>query len=312
MKYIVCVTNFHILIAGTICQDWCPSTYRIVDLRRLSHVDDWKVWFKSQCRGLARLVQCLFDNESHAIVSHPYNLWFSLFIWAGRKASFYDDGVAYYNNSKIPTRMTANIYCILARKISPLLCERAQGFGYADILKSAKIEQYYCLYPDVFLEGKDFFDDKITSINLIPSKNAGFDNHEFIYPNDGVAVFLDSVPEILAHYDSVAIFKYFELKYANSNVQFYYKSHPSKTTSLSILFSKVDWALDIDGSFESFVAERDVLDLYSFYSSASMIARVYSAKTNIYCFSTAGTEMLFAGVAPLMKAIGAEVLCVES
>lgn len=312
MKYIVCVTNFHILVAKAICQEWCPNTYRIVDLRRKGHIGEWRTWFKAHCNGVVKLAQCVFDRKSHAIVAHPYNFWFSIFIRAGRKSSIYDDGVAYYNNSRVPSSFRANVYSFLSGKVIPLLSKGSQEFGYVDILKSAKIERYYCLYPELFLEENFLFSYKIKRIKLVGSEGAKGVSLESMPLSSGVAVFLDSVPGVVARYDSIAIFKYLESKYSTSSVKFYYKPHPSRPTSLSVLFSNADWASNIVGGFEEFAARRDVLDLYSFYSSASIIARVYSKRTNIYCFSNANTAALFVGVVPLMRALGAEVLCVDS
>lgn len=309
MNYIVCVTNFHMVIAKAISLGWCPSSYSIIDLRRRGNISSWRVLVAGRCCAIAKLVRCIFDSDSHALVSHPYNLWFSIFIRVSRKTSFYDDGIAYYNNSRVPRGLTPTVYALLSRKVNPKLNSFEEKFGYADILKTAKIEKYYCLYPELFSNCSDFFVSKIQSINSSLSEVVKSESKSTV---DGVAILLDSMPEVAAHYDALALFKYFELRYSASNVKFYYKPHPAKSTLLSDLFSKASWVQDVDVGFEDFVAENKVLDLYSFYSSASIVARVYSSETKIHCLSSENAQGLFVGLAPLMKVLGAEELRVES
>ncbi|SCW62843.1 MULTISPECIES: polysialyltransferase family glycosyltransferase [unclassified Pseudomonas] len=304
MKYIVCVTNFHLLLAEAFSKNWPPELYSIIDLRRRGDTKDWRVWLKGRCSGLIMLARCLIDRKSHVVVSHPYNLWFSLFIYIGRKVSLYDDGIAYYNNSMAPSGLIATFYSTLSKKISVLL--RA-GVGYRDVLISADIEQYYCLYPKLFAECEDDFKVKITNIALPENEFDSIDGS-----HESVVVFLDSTPAILSYYDAIKIFEYFKLKCLGSQLKFYYKPHPSRETSLSAMLGEADWACCIDDSFECFVARKNITEMYSFYSSASIVVRAYSKKAKIYCLGNAQASLLFSGVAPLMELIGAEVLCVEN
>jgi len=304
MKYIVCVTNFHLLLAGAFSKNWPPELYRIIDLRRRGDTKDWRIWLKGRCNGLIMLARCFIDPKSHAVVSHPYNLWFSLFIYAARKVSLYDDGIAYYNNSMAPSGMTVAFYSALSKKVSALL--RAGG-GYRDILISAHVEQYYCLYPKLFAECDEYFQSKIINIVLPESEFDSIDDS-----HESVVVFLDSTPAILDYYNAVKVFDYFKLKCLGAQLKFYYKPHPSKETSLSAMLAEADWACCIDDSFESFVTRKNITEMYSFYSSASIVVRAYSSKAKIYCLGNDQTSLLFSGVTPLMELIGAEVLCVEN
>ncbi|WP_204127009.1 polysialyltransferase family glycosyltransferase [Pseudomonas ogarae] len=304
MKYIVCVTNFHLLLAENFSKNWPAEIYRIIDLRRRGDTKDWRAWLKGRCDGLIMLAHCLIDRKSHVVVSHPYNLWFSLFIYAGRKVSLYDDGIAYYNNSRAPSGLVVAFYSTLSKKVSDLL--RA-GVGYKDILISANIERYYCLYPKLFAECESYFKSKITSI-VLPEDEFGSTDGS----HESVVVFLDSTPAVLSYYNAVKIFDYFKLKFLGSQLRFYYKPHPSKETLLSAMLAEADWAYCIDGGFECFVMHKNITEMYSFYSSASMVVRAYSKTAKIYCLGNEHTGLLFSGVAPLMKLIGAEVLCVES
>lgn len=304
MKYIVCVTNFHLLLAKAISKNWSPQLYRIIDLRRRGDTKDWRVWLRGRCDGLIMLACCLIDRKSHVVVSHPYNLWFSLFISVGRKVSLYDDGIAYYNNSMAPSGLTVAFYAALSKKISVML---KAGVGYKDILISANIEQYYCLYPKLFSECEIYFQRKIIKIVLSESEfGCADDSHE------AVVVFLDSTPAILNYYNAVKIFEYFKYNYSESLLKFYYKPHPSRETSLSAMLAEADWAWCIDDSFEYFVTRKDITEMYSFYSSASLVVRAYSKKAKIYCLSNEQASPLFSGVTPLMELIGAEVFCVEN
>ncbi len=303
MKYIVCVTNFHLLVAEAFSKNWSPELYRIIDLRRRGDTKSWRMWLKGRCSGLIMLARCLIDRKSHVVVSHPYNLWFSLFVYVGRKVSLYDDGIAYYNNSMAPSGLVVAFYSALSKKLSALL---SAGVGYKDILISANIEQYYCLYPELFDGCDSCFQEKIIKIVLPDNASSSMgDSYE------SVVVFLDSTPAVLSYYNAVRIFDYFRFKCLGSDLKFYYKPHPSRETSLSAMLADADWACCIDESFECFVTQKNIVAMYSFYSSASIVVRAYSKKAKIYCLDNDKTGLLFSGVAPLMELIGAEVLCVE-
>lgn len=308
MKYIVCVTNFHVLVARAVTRDWRPDEYCIVDLRRRGDIGSFWSWLRSRYFGIIALIKCFVDDSGHVFVSHPYNLWFSLFVATVDTVSLYDDGIAYYNNSRTPRGFTAGLYSLISRRLSPLLSlKNMGGSGYADILFSAKINRYYCLYPEIFQQQESSFLDKIEPVYLMDS-SCELSKQKIAM--SGVFVFLDSTPEVVAHYDSLAIYEYLKFRFSASNMKFYYKPHPSGPTLLSALFDKSPWVSNIDGSFEDFVAREDILGFYSFYSSAAMIVRVYSEKTNIYCFSNESAKVLFERLKPLMSAIGAEVVCV--
>ncbi len=220
--------------------------------------------FRSVVRASGQLARCALDRHSVAVISHPFNPWFSLFALFARDIEVYDDGTAYYNETKIPGGALSIVYRFLTfrhfrwREVAP------PHDDYGTMLRTSRASALHAMYPHA-LEGVPYevvpIDLTLAFPRVVPDENATM-----------VRLFLDTgcdvAPQGTAAEAAVRALE--GLASVQPGATFYYRPHPTGPSEVSQLLAKCSWAMLMDGALEDVVREYNVVEVISFSSSGAL------------------------------------------
>ena len=270
MIYIVCTSGFHRALAGEISKKQSkPCT--IVSLDKSF---SWGGKFFNICKAIPLLIRCGLDRDSYAIVPHPFNPWFSLFVFFSKGCSIFDDGIAYYYDAKIPDNLFCRIYLLIAyrinREVSP---DHIGKVTFLEYLKSSTVDFYYSVYPNM---------SSVESSKVVAVRPEQAGRCE----GEGINIFLDTHSQVAAHVSELDIVEYFNARYLEDEFEtLYYKPHPRSPSKISQLLSTQSWAQEINEDYEVLIGSSRVSRLYSIYSSAALITKIMQPESSVYCFT---------------------------
>ncbi|WP_315809141.1 polysialyltransferase family glycosyltransferase [Pseudomonas sp. C9-3] len=287
MIYIICTSGFHKEIAKTIKNSHTSAEILYLPkeasaIRKLSR----------SITTISKVIRCALTRESHAIVPHPLNLWFSLFILAARKRSFYDDGIAYYYKSKLPNTLQTKLYKSITN-IRDVRIGNETNKTYPDILKNSKYENFYCLFPELIEKAKN-------KKRIIINENKTNKQNK----TSGIIIYIDSTKETINKLDEKFILKHLEKISQSAHGDFiFFKPHPSQTSEISETLRTKSWAKEINSNLEKFIQDQNVSSIYSAYSSATITTKLTSPHTNLYCYTSLELDMHLKEIKSLFQTI---------
>lgn len=276
--YIFSFTNFHRKIAQDIAVKMKVHDFNNISILRKKErghdgiLDLLFIYFKF-------IFRIGFDRKSHLIVSHPFNPWVSFLLLFSRKVSFFDDGTAYYNNSKTPIGVFPKIYMLLAFKhFNSLKIESLGTDTYLDLIDKSKSKVFYSIFPDLM-------------VNKITNRSISFVKCNLSYERDvdcdnPFLIFLDSSSEIISLLDHKKIINHLET-IANNSIsgKLLFKAHPSSRSILSDSLSNCSWAEELNENYECYISKNQIDSLFCIYSSAMISTRIISPKSKIYVYT---------------------------
>lgn len=263
MNCFIALTDYHAFVYRSFNDE-----FDLVDLRRRHGLFyTLFVFFKL----FLRLSLC---RESHVLLPHVFNPYSCLLFKVAKKVSFYDEGVAYYNNTATPSRLRARLYVKLAgRKISKGY--RLGVDGYLDFLKYVDYKHLYLFYPHALNQTLNKAVG-IDSVNWVASARSRCKSNKII-------LFLDSTNEMVDRYNVPSLLAYIE-RLAEGDVVFLYKSHPSGRSVIGDFLLKNHRVMELEGDLESFMLSNSVDEVYSLYSSASITAKIIDKNIKVFYF----------------------------
>lgn len=270
MIYIICVSGFHRALAKEIeKKQKQPCIIISLDKKR-----DVKGKVLNIIKALPLLAKCLFDKDSHAVIPHPFNPWFSLFTLASRKQSIFDDGIAYYYNAKIPNNLFCKIYLIISRKLNrSIKASSLKDATFRQYLESCSATNYYCIYP------KTASINKVNTINVRPSEAKNKLQGNYI-------IFLDTHKDVAKRINEDDIVSFLQkLSNSESLQKIYFKPHPRCPSPISEKLRLKPWAQELQVDYESFLDDHKIRQLYSIYSSATLTTKIIQPDSKLYCFT---------------------------
>lgn len=269
---IICTSGLHRSLAKEIIKNHNDETCKILSLDKAKSIPGK---LRNLTKGLFFLTKTLLTKNSHVIVPHPFNPWFSLFIFASSRQSIFDDGIAYYYDAKIPNTIKCKIYAGIAKKLNKgIHPKKLTNLTYKEYLETSTAEKYYCLY-----EHKN--SNNLPQQVLVTPKE-----HLPLHQEEGYIVFLDSSKEISSKISSATIINTLKHNIESGKISnIHYKPHPRSLSNTSEKLEKMEWAVRLDGDYEEFINNNRVIALYSIYSSATITTRMIQPSTKVYCFT---------------------------
>lgn len=253
--YVICVTKFQEKLAKTISSEHDAKLVRII---RASESNPITI-LKSIFVFLMMLINLIFRKNAKVIISHPFNPWTAVASFFSGRISLYDDGIAYYANTKINIKYLCFYYFLFNRHF--VNSSTKDIYGYSDLMRTVNAEEYYCLFPD--------FPGLSEKVKKIQINTLVFRNSSSC--SDGKVVFLDTAKAVSNSFNTNAIVNFLISEIEVGQV-LYYKPHPlHKKTCIGEALRKSGLTiiqLSNDVSLEEFFYNNNIDSLFSFYSSA--------------------------------------------
>lgn len=270
MIYIICTSGLHRSLAKEIEK---KHTQKCITLS-LDKKNSVSGKVSNIFKVIPVTIKCLFDKNSHVIIPHPFNPWFSLFILISKKQSIFDDGIAYYYDAKIPSNLFCVAYLILSKKLNKnLKLRELKKTTFRDYLESCSATFYYCMYPSK---------SKIESIKKIEIRP----EQVFHAGNTKYVIFLDTHKDVAQKINKDGVISFLKKIALSSDAQkIYFKPHPRSPSAISEELNNKIWAQELKKDYELTLVEQKVDALYSIYSSATLITKIIQPDSKVYCFT---------------------------
>lgn len=293
MEYIICISGFHKEMA-----------HKINGITESKEVK--LCFFPKKSKGVLRLkniakfirvvLTCTFDKNSHVIVPHVFNPYFSVLLKVSKRHSFYDDGIAYYYESKAPSNFLCQAYVMLAKKSNPQFRIKDLGSrSYFDYLAGSNAVNFYCIFPDLVSETR-------------PNKiRVSLDRAE-CHREEGDVVYLDTTSDVANKLCMQKVLEELKQAAALNNGVIYFKEHPAGGSSISSALKIMTWAKELDINYEEYLRSKGVKRMYSVYSSAIFSTHLIYPNAELFCFTNREIEQPLKGIKGILHEAGVKFL----
>ena len=228
------------------------------------------------------LVCCLWDRESVAVISHPFNPWFALYAFVARSIEIYDDGTAYYAESSTPSGLPVLVYKLLTAKHFRWRIDRTPVRDFGTMLAASKAKVMHAMYPQ-FLRPLPM---PVRGIDLTIAFQEGV---KIATPY--ATVYLDTHPSRVGTAEAAT--KVIECLRVAARAEptgtIYYKPHPTGPSSVATALASMSWARLLPGPFEEALQHTAINRVYSFSSSGALSVKNTYPEARIFNFATAKT-----------------------
>lgn len=268
--YLLCLSGFHRLLAGSIAQTLPRGSAAILNFDRTTKTND-------KLRNLFRLALVRHSGRQERpatlFIPHIYNAWFATAASFFTNIAFYDDGIAYYYAAAIPRRKRVRVYSVLTRKHNQAFRGKAYADGsYYEYLRASNAVGYYSIFPELVGD----IGTKVHHVNITPACPASTrKNIIAVLHSDMMSA--DVIREIERIVE--------EMCRRRPNCKVYAKMHPRHPDdrfSLSMLKMNAEV---ITGDWEVFLKNNKVSHVICTWSSGALSAKLLQPDcsiTNIY------------------------------
>lgn len=267
-----------------------------VDAARIS--EPWQVVLAAP-KILLNLVRCAIAPDSTIVVPHPFHPILALFCLVGKNLILYDDGTASYVESKVPNNRKVRLYMRLSSRLFGWGTRASvQEINFREMVEGSRANQMFAIFPQL----QQYRSVRVEPIDL----DEAF--QEKGGTNTGNSLLLDTHPDISPKLaDAEKIVSYFEDEVIAREMPLWYKPHPTGVSEIGRILIGKPWVKTVEMNLEEFLEQNRFENVYSFYSTGAVIAKLVCPETSLFNLPNAQIDL----IAPNNKTFFAQIGAVD-